>query len=123
MVPILNVTLEDQFLWRDFRGHWHALTHKDGGDGVSGHLWSDDGAVWSISPDAPYNNTIAIVGGEVEQCGKRARPMLLVEAGRPRFLSTGATYSRSTGDHTFTTMQPINSDGVPASFGDDQRGR
>ena len=73
-------------------------------------MWSRDGLHWRTSAVAPYNNTIALVGGGVYQCGKRARPMLLVEDGRPRYLSTGASYGGQTvgqRDHTFTSMQQI----------------
>ena len=106
--PLLDCNLEDQFLWRDRRGNLHALTHKNcAGTGVSGHMWSGDGgATWATSPVPPYNNTIAFRDGGVHQCGKRARPMLLVEGGRPRYLSTGATYEAHS-DHTFTTMQEV----------------
>ena len=111
--PVLNGTLEDQYLWVDHRGHYHALTHKNALDprAVAGHMWSRDGLSWRTSATAPYNNTIGLVGGGVYQCGKRARPMLLVENGRPRFLSTGAAYSKAagSGDHTFTSMQEIAS--------------
>ena len=112
-LPILNVSLEDQYLWRDHRGNWHALTHKNGAGGVSGHLWRhENGTSWRISPVSPYSNTIQLQDGSAYECGKRARPMLLVEKGRPRFLSTGATYAKAEhgGDHTFTTMQEISGD-------------
>ena len=109
--PVLDCNLEDQYLWRDHRGNLHALTHKScSGDGVSGHMWSEDGgATWSTSAVSPYNNTIVLKDGGAMECGKRARPMLLVEKGRPRYLSTGATYGRAYGDHTFTSMQAIGS--------------
>lgn len=105
--PILNATLEDQYLWRDHRGFWHALTHKGVEGAVSGHLFSRDGGEWTLSSVAPYNTTIPLTGGGTLECGKRARPMLLVVGGRPRYLTTGASYSPHT-DHTFTTLQPIN---------------
>lgn len=84
-------------------------THKNGDGGEAGHLWSVDGVDWQISPVSPYNSTITLLGGGVEMVGKRARPMLLVEKGRPRYLSTGAGYPKAQhgGDHTFTTMQEI----------------
>ena len=106
--PVFDCNLEDQYLWRDHRGNFHALTHKncDGG-GVSGHMFSaDGGTTWQTSPVAPYNDTIALKGGGSIQCGKRARPMLLIENGRPKYLSTGASYA-GTHDHTFTSMQEI----------------
>lgn len=106
--PVLDCNLEDQYLWRDHRENWHALTHKNcRGAGVSGHMWSGDGGMtWKTSTVSPYNNTIVYQDGGVQECGKRARPMLLVEDGRPRFLSTGASYNKHT-DHTFTTMQEV----------------
>ena len=107
--PLLNETLEDQYLWRDHRGHFHAITHKNPAGGVSSHLWSGDGLRWRTSPVAPYTDTIALEGGRSYTCGKRARPMLIVEGGRPRYLSTGASYAEAEhgGDHTFTTMQQV----------------
>ena len=108
--PILNCNLEDQYLWRDHRGNFHALTHKNCAEkGVSGHMWSaDGGATWRSSPIAPYNNTIVLKGGTTMECGMRARPMLLIEGGRPKYLSTGASYAGGD-DHTFTSMQEIGS--------------
>ena len=90
--------------------HLHALTHKNGAGGVSGHLFSGDGGQsWTISGEAPYNTSIPLVGGGTHECGKRARPMLLVENGVPLYLSTGASYGRGS-DHTFTSMQRIQPD-------------
>ena len=108
----INNTLEDQYLWRDRRGHFHALTHKNPAGGVSSHLWSADGVTWRTSPVAPYTNIIPLDDGTNYTCGKRARPMLLVEGGGPRYLSTGASYAKAEGggDHTFTTMQAVRGD-------------
>ena len=78
-------------------------------------MWSADGLAWRMSRVPPYGDTLALVGGGEYQCQKRARPMLLVEGGRPRYLSTGAGYAKADGngkaDHTFTTMQEVNGKG------------
>jgi hypothetical protein len=110
-------TTRAQYLWLDHRGHYHALTHKNVAGAVAGHMWSADGLAWRMSRVPPYGDTLALVGGGQYQCQKRARPMLLVEGGRPRSLSTGAGYATADGngtgtaDHTVTTMQEVNGKG------------
>ena len=46
--------------------------------------FAQDGVTWETSPVSPYNNTIVFQNGGVHECGKRARPMLLVEDGQLR---------------------------------------
>lgn len=111
--PLFNFPLEDQFLWRDKRGFFHALTHKDRPDakgdktGVAGHLFSRDGIHdWQIGANSPYNTTLTFEDGSVIELGKRARPQLLVKDGVPQLLTTGAGLPNR-GDFSFTTVQPI----------------
>ena len=77
--PLLDVNLEDQYLWISHRGHFHALTHKNAAGAVSGHMWSRDGHNWRMSTIPPYNNTLFFSDGSTYECRKRARPMLIVE--------------------------------------------
>ena len=125
--PIFPFALEDQYVWRDKRGAYHALTHKGepqldgqrqselqnyghdlgGRTPMAGHIFSRDGLVWHIGVNgAPYNNTLNFTDGTSLETGKRARPQLVVKAGVPLYLTTGASLPGH-GDFVFTTVQPI----------------
>ena len=127
--PVFPFPLEDQYVWRDTHGFYHALTHKgmprwwkrlrqneireepvalDGGSTpMAGHLFSRDGITWGIGVvDAPYNNTLSFTDGTNMQTGKRARPQLVVKNGVPTYLTTGAELPGHE-DFVFTTVQPI----------------
>eukprot|EP01052_Picozoa_sp_SAG31_P021693 SAG31_NODE_1690_length_7524_cov_2.991919_3_plen_399_part_00 len=121
--PLFDWAMEDQFVWRDKRGFYHALTHKGKPEGspdrqsklhnsgqktIAGHLFSRDGLHWSIGSEPPYNCTIAFTDGSSITATKRARPQLLVSAGgEPLILATGAQL-QGDADFTFTTVQPIH---------------
>lgn len=131
--PIFPFALEDQYVWRDTRGFFHALTHKGmprrrrqdaggeweaevdnlnleskgGGTPMAGHLFSRDGINWGIGVvAAPYNTTLSFTDGTSMETGKRARPQLVVKNGVPLYLTTGASLP-GRGDFVFTTVQPI----------------
>lgn len=131
--PIFPFALEDQYVWRDTRGFYHALTHKGmprrrqqddsrdlggkidnldpegegGATPMAGHLFSRDGLVWGIGVvAAPYNSTLSFTDGTSMETGKRARPQLVVKNGVPLYLTTGAELP-GRGDFVFTTVQPI----------------
>jgi len=108
--PLFPFAVEDQFLWQDTRGNLHIITHKSdpnqGGHSDAGHAFSADlGATWHFSGTPPYNDTIPTAGG-AQNCGKRARPSLVLKGGKPAYLLTGCGLGG--GDRTRTTVQPIN---------------
>jgi hypothetical protein len=103
--------LEDPVMYRDPRGHWHALFHMF--DNVSsttpawtgGHAHSRDGIIWSNVSQA-FNTTVAVVGEAVVFAERRERPKLLFDAeGWPSHLYTGVRMPGRAG--TYTLVQPI----------------
>ena len=132
-----NVTqfgLEDQFLYRDAAGVFHALFHQqieyDDQRICGGHAWSEDGLSWTYGGTA-YSNRVEFVddgGGEGGGKGparwsvayrRRERPHLVfgdpAAPFRPTHLVNGVQYepgwfagpTKWLGDATFTLVQPI----------------
>ena len=109
--------VEDPFLYRDSRNHYHALFHRgtQGGDYqcVGGHAFSEDGEHWTFSKNPTYTTTIRTADGTETAHWRRERPHLIFDetTGEPTHLITGL-WAQKNDDKTTTFIQRINtSDG------------
>lgn len=116
-------TSEDPMLWLSHRG-WHLLTHSYGRS-ISSYAYSEDGAVWTVSPSAPYNWTIDYTDGTSANLSKCERPKLFFSEARagaggknttqgdvphrqPLFLINGArSLNPAGGRRTWTMIRPL----------------
>ena len=109
---------EDPFMWRDKRGHWHALLHlmfdPAGGGPVpspgwpGGHVFSRDGLKWSGSIQRCYSTNVSLVGGGQLVTKRRERPKLLFNAsGHPTHLTNGVITSEG-GSGVYTLIAPLS---------------
>ena len=80
-------------------------------NGCSSHLYSNDSVHWIYGYNPPYNNTIYYIDGTKRtfENNARQRPQLVIDNGKPRYLSTAVYVSNQTGDYGVTIVQPINS--------------
>jgi hypothetical protein len=107
---------EDNFMWIDARGHYHALVHLmfdppgQGPCGLwsGGHMSSEDGTAWSPISRS-YNTSVTTTDGSVYTFSRRERPKLLFDAGmHPTYLYNGAIPTGGAGGtNTYTTVAPI----------------
>ncbi|KAF2134465.1 hypothetical protein P153DRAFT_371857 [Dothidotthia symphoricarpi CBS 119687] len=76
---------EDPFIWRDKRGHWHALAHwmidiAEKGvkyPRVGAHMYSRTlEGKWNFKVNEAYNSTVMFTDGSVETFNRRERPKL-----------------------------------------------
>ncbi len=136
--PPLCVNWEDQNIWVDSAGHFHALMHAFRGQNTSyplpgcasgaggawapagctalgGHLFSEDGARWYVSPEPAYRPAVDYSGGASVLFRARERPHVLMGArGEPAvFLSAvgdpgcGGNTGCAGQDHSFTLFQAL----------------
>jgi hypothetical protein len=109
---------EDGYLYRDVRGHWHALFHFF--PKIGGHAFSIDGVAWSNVTYA-YNGTIQLAptspnNNATVECARRERPSLIFDdKGAPTHLVTGCCVApcnmsqpHGPGGYSFTSVQPLN---------------
>ena len=109
---------EDGYLYRDVRGHWHALFHYF--PKIGGHAYPVDGVEWSNVMYA-YNGTFQLTpthaGSNASiQRARRERPSLIFDdRGAPTHLVTGCcvapcnvTKADGRSDYSFTSVQPLN---------------
>lgn len=106
-----DVHIEDEFMWIDTQGHFHALFHSDveltEGGAAGGHAYSRDGWTWTFSKYNAYGRTVEFRDGASMSLARRERPKLIFdETGRPRYLLNGAQ-KRNDCDNTMTFVQPI----------------
>ena len=80
-------------------------------NGCASHLYSNDGIHWIYGYNPPYNNTIYYIDGTKRtfENNARQRPQLVIDNGKPRYLSTAVYVSNQTGDYAVTIVQPVNS--------------
>lgn len=114
---VVEALSEDPHVWRDARGHFHALFHHNNyrgwplAQGTSAH--SRDGLDWTYSSVLAYTGVIAQTDGVVVVWDRRERPHLLLDdaTGRPTHLITGvgnAVDGWTPGtDFTWTHVQPV----------------
>eukprot|EP01046_Picozoa_sp_COSAG06_P053725 COSAG06_NODE_9363_length_1920_cov_1.813839_1_plen_219_part_10 len=61
--PFPQTNVEDPFLWRDIRGHFHMLHHWQSGNrnayANGGHSFSPDGVRWTFSNATAYTKNIS----------------------------------------------------------------
>lgn len=109
--------VEDPFLYRDVRGHFHALFHggHQGGSykAAGAHAFSTDGITWSYSLSPAYITDISTADGQVHSYDRRERPHLIFDTnGFPTHLVTALTSGR--GDNAFTFVQTVQNNGRSA---------
>eukprot|EP01062_Namystynia_karyoxenos_P040429 TRINITY_DN29489_c4_g1_i1.p1 TRINITY_DN29489_c4_g1~~TRINITY_DN29489_c4_g1_i1.p1 ORF type:complete len:443 (+),score=86.05 TRINITY_DN29489_c4_g1_i1:89-1330(+) len=117
---------EDPFLWRDGRGHYHAMFHDEQGATRSNakgrHAASTDGVNWRYADVNAYNGSTWVTapggGSAVREVlfGRRERPHLIIDhTGRPTHLINGvqedaaqtncSRYAQC--DRSYTFVQPL----------------
>lgn len=110
---------EDPFVWRDKRGHWHALAHwmidiveKNGTKypRVGAHMFSRTlEGKWQFKVQEAFSSKVAFTDGSTETFGRRERPKLFFsEDGElsPLYLVTGVQEVGAKGT-SWTFVQPI----------------
>ena len=118
---VANFT-EDPHMWRDARGHFHALFHAldrwgtaDAGSTVGGHAYSRDGLAWAYSREYAYSTTVAFDDGTSTTFARRERPEAVVVDGSVVALVTGVVDpdaqqpAGSQRDRSWTLVQPVAS--------------
>lgn len=90
--PFEQTNVEDPFMWRDVRGHFHMLHHWQSGNrnryANGGHSFSRDGASWTFSNATAYTKNITWMrsGPNANNTdpwtlmARRERPGLLLDA-------------------------------------------
>ena len=73
--------VEDPFVWRDARGHFHALFHKltDEHPSAGGHAYSRDGWAWTLTDTAAFTTDVRTDDGATHAFFRRERPHLLFD--------------------------------------------
>ena len=113
--PFAQNDVEDQFMWRDHRGWWHALHHWQTGYrnrlNNGGHSYSRDGIQWTFSQTTAYTENITWTNGSYTIVGRRERPALLLD---PETKAPLALFSAvadvpwgPVGGHSWLQSQPI----------------
>ena len=103
--------MEDPCLWRNARGHFHALFHFG-----HRHAWSADGLHWSVGNTSVWDTT---VGDTLQKDAERPRIWIDPATGSPGLLFTACRDNNDKKgggpgdlDRSFTVVQPI---GLPKS--------
>ncbi|KAH7081559.1 hypothetical protein BKA63DRAFT_589131 [Paraphoma chrysanthemicola] len=110
---------EDPFVWRDKRGHWHALAHwmidiveKNGTKypRVGAHMYSRTlEGKWNFKLQEAFSSKVEFTDGNVETFNRRERPKLFFsEDGEvtPLYLVTGVQKLGTT-TTSYTLIQPV----------------
>jgi hypothetical protein len=96
--------MEDPCIWRNTRGHFHALFHFG-----HRHAWSEDGLHWSVGNTSVWDTT---VGPTLQKDAERPRVWIDPSTGEPGLLFTACRDNadrkhQGGGDASFTVVQPI----------------
>ena len=84
-----NAGTEDQFMYQDYDGNYHAYFHNMYGtatdkkwwlDATGGHAFSRDGLSWTWSPTSAYTKQVQWDDGTSRLMCRRERPALLLDA-------------------------------------------
>ena len=112
--PFAQNDVEDQFMWQDARGWWHALHHWQSGArnrlNNGGHSYSRDGVHWVFSQTTAYTENTTWINGSYTILGRRERPGLLLD---PKLKTPLALFSAvadlpyGCGGHSWLQSQPI----------------
>ncbi|KAF2819800.1 hypothetical protein CC86DRAFT_449825 [Ophiobolus disseminans] len=110
---------EDPFVWRDKRGHWHALAHwmidiveKNGTKypRVGAHMYARTlEGEWTFKLQEAFNSTVTFTDGSVETFNRRERPKLFFSDDgelTPLYLVSGVQALGST-TTSYTLIQPV----------------
>ncbi|KAH7390609.1 hypothetical protein BKA66DRAFT_526129 [Pyrenochaeta sp. MPI-SDFR-AT-0127] len=110
---------EDPFVWRDKRGHWHALAHwmidiveKNGTKypRVGAHMFSKTlEGKWTFKLQEAFNSTVTFTDGSVQTFNRRERPKIFFsDDGKvtPLYLINGVQPLGTT-SLSYTLIQPI----------------
>ena len=136
-VPYIGFHWEDQTIWRDPRGHWHALMHAFrgqnttlpepgcvGGGGawsppgctsLGGHAFSIDASHWWIGREPAYTALVRFADGSEARMRARERPHVILDgAGELAFFLSGVGDPGAGGntgapgaDHSYTLLQAV----------------
>jgi hypothetical protein len=110
---------EDPFLWRDKRGHWHALAHwmidiveKNGTKypRVGAHMFARElTGNWTFRTHEAFNSTVSFADGSVETFNRRERAKLFFSNDgevTPLYLVSGVQRLGTTSE-SYTLVQPV----------------
>jgi len=97
---LFTVSNEDPFVWQETDGHFHMLTHYFAGGG--GHAFSADGVHWKFA-GVGYNQSVVWDDHTTTKFGRRERPQVLIENGKPIMLFNGVTPEGSNNSFTIVT--------------------
>ncbi|KAK2768156.1 hypothetical protein FQN54_000008 [Arachnomyces sp. PD_36] len=110
---------EDMFLWRDKRGHWHALDHwmidlveHDGRKypRVGAHIYARElGGPWHFKLHEAFNSTVNYTDGSIQTLQRRERAKLFFSDDgemTPLYLTTGVQEMGESGLSS-TLIQPV----------------
>eukprot|EP00041_Stephanoeca_diplocostata_P009712 m.151419 g.151419 ORF g.151419 m.151419 type:complete len:397 (-) comp17859_c1_seq5:204-1394(-) len=105
-----NFNEEDPCIWRDARGHFHALFHF-----TKGHAWSEDGLAWHWGGGVPaWDFQIRLDNGTIETLHDTERPRVYINPATKQpelfFVASGGSRQPShPGDpKSFLAVQRIN---------------
>jgi hypothetical protein len=105
--PLISDFNEDPFVFRDRRGHFHALLHGSYCE-CGAHYSSEDGLRWTRSAGNAYDNRVEWEGGGSTVLVRRERPQLHFAAdGRPTHLLTGAVDQGRPSGESYTLLQRL----------------
>ena len=105
--PLISDFNEDPFVFRDRRGHFHALLHGSYCE-CGTHYFSADGLRWAKSAGNAYDNRVEWEGGGSTVLVRRDRPQLHFAAdGRPTHVLTGAVDQGRPSGESYTLLQRL----------------
>lgn len=109
---------EDPFLWRDKRGHWHALAHwmiditerNQKYPRVGAHMYARNlTGPWTFKMQEAYNSTVTFTDGSEEMFNRRERPKLFFSTDgemSPLYFISGVQKLGSSTE-SYTLVQPV----------------
>ncbi|KAF3045035.1 hypothetical protein E8E12_005196 [Didymella heteroderae] len=109
---------EDPFVWRDKRGHWHALAHwmiditerSQKYPRVGAHMFARNlTGSWTFKLQEAFNSTVNFTDGSVETFNRRERPKLFFSDDgdlTPLYMVNGVQRMGTTTE-SYTLIQPI----------------
>jgi hypothetical protein len=109
---------EDPFIWRDKRGHWHALAHwmiditerNQKYPRIGAHMFARNlTGPWTFKLQEAFNSTVNFTDGSAETFNRRERPKLFFSDDwevTPLYLVNGVQRMGTTSE-SYTLIQPI----------------